>query len=99
LVIILIPVRELVYEHLTAPILGDETMTIFRNNHQTMLDLCDELSLICLDMLPIFAEYAQQGELLYYTEDMHLNPRGNEILAQAVHTFLQHNDLLQKSQS
>lgn len=99
LVVILIPVRELVYEHLTAPILGDETMTIFRDNHQVMLDLCDELSLTCFDMLPIFAQYAQQGELLYYTEDMHLNPRGNEVLAQAVYTFLQHNELLLKAQS
>ncbi|PJF28691.1 MAG: hypothetical protein CUN52_12185, partial [Phototrophicales bacterium] len=99
LVVILIPVRELVYETLTAPILGEETMTIFRHNHQTMRDLCDELLLTCLDMLPIFAQYAQQGELLYYTEDMHLNPRGNEVLAQAVYAFLQHNGLLLKAQS
>jgi hypothetical protein len=99
LVIILIPVRELVYESLTTPILGDETMQIFKNNHQAMLDLCDELGLACFDALPIFQEHAQNGELLYYTEDMHLNPHGNAVLADAIMNYLEHNDLLQKSQS
>lgn len=99
LVIILIPVRELVYESLTAPILGSETMQIFKDNHQTMLNLCDELGLTCLDMLPIFQEHAQNGELLYYTADMHLNPQGNQILANAVFAHFEHNGLLQKSQS
>ncbi len=99
MVVILIPVRELVYESLTAPLLGQETMQIFYDNHQAMLDLCDELALTCFDALPVFMEYAQQGELLYYTEDMHLNPRGNEILAEAIFGYLEHNDLLQKSQS
>jgi len=74
-------------------------MQIFYDNHQAMLDLCDELALTCFDALPVFMEYAQQGELLYYTEDMHLNPRGNEILAEAIFGYLEHNDLLQKSQS
>jgi len=99
LVILLIPVRELVYESLTAPILGDETMAIFKDNHQTMLDLCDELELTCFDLLPVFKEHAEQGELLYYTEDMHLNPHGNDVLAQAIYDYLEHNGLLQKSRS
>ncbi|MDX2078313.1 MAG: SGNH/GDSL hydrolase family protein [bacterium] len=99
LVIILIPVRELAYESLVAPILGEETMAIFHDNHQTMLDLCEELALTCFDALPIFKDHAEQGELLYYTEDMHLNPYGNKVLAEAVFAYLEDNELLQKSQS
>jgi len=79
LVIILIPTKEQVYRDLTEPLIGAEHMALLDQNYQMMLDFCAEQNFSCLDMLPVFQEYAD--EQLYYTTDIHLNPRGNEVLA------------------
>jgi hypothetical protein len=94
LVVVLIPLRELVYEHLTASILGEEGMRAFRSSHEAMLDLCAELDLRCLDMLPLLQAHALQGEHLYYTDDPHLNPHGNRVLADILATWLDEQGLL-----
>jgi hypothetical protein len=52
MVVVLIPLRELVYEHLTAPYLGEDGLRAFGSSYQAMLDLCAELVLTCLDALP-----------------------------------------------
>lgn len=88
LVIVLIPMRELVYAHLTAPILGEEGMRAFGGSHQAMLDLCAELQLTCLDTLPLLRAHAENGAHLYYTDDPHLNPYGNAVLAELVEAWL-----------
>jgi lysophospholipase L1-like esterase len=53
-----------------------------------MLDICDDLGLTCRDLLPDFQGYALAGEHLYYTDDMHLNPRGNLVMAEVIQTWL-----------
>lgn len=88
LAVFLIPTREEVYRDLTAPILGDDVVDKLGWPRREMLNLCEELELTCLDLLPQLQEYARQGEHLYYTEDMHLNPRGNEVVAQIVREWL-----------
>ena len=48
-----------------------------------MKDFCAQENLTCLDLLPILQDYADD-EQIYYTTDMHLNARGNAILAETL---------------
>jgi hypothetical protein len=86
--VFLIPTREEVYKHLTAPLMGEAEVDALGAPRRKMLDLCSELELTCLDLLPILQDYAKRGEHLYYTDDMHLNPRGNEVVAAEVESWL-----------
>ncbi len=82
LVILLMPTKEQVYRDLSEPLLGAEKLAVLDTPYQMMLDFCAAEGLTCLDPLPELQKYAQAGEQLYYTTDMHLNARGNEVLAQ-----------------
>ncbi len=93
-VVFLVPVREEVYSDLTAPLLGDDKMAIYASARTTMLDLCAELDLRCYDLLPDLQAYERRGEHLYYTEDMHLNPQGNAVVAELVQSWLDDLGLL-----
>jgi lysophospholipase L1-like esterase len=53
-----------------------------------MLDLCAELDLRCFDAYEALQARAQQGDALYYSDDMHLNPAGNRVLAEAISAWL-----------
>lgn len=88
LAVIILPTREEVYRDLTAPIMGEEAVNALGDPRRVMDDICAEQGLTCLDLLPIFQTYAQGGEHLYYTDDMHLNPTGNAILAYEVEAWL-----------
>jgi len=89
LAVFLIPTREEVYRALTAPIMGEGAVNLLGAPRRKMLELCEDLDLTCLDLLPILQAYAAQGEHLYYTDDMHLNPRGNEVVAKEVEAWLE----------
>lgn len=86
--VFLIPTREEVYRHLTAQVMGEAEVDALGAPRRKMLDLCGELDLNCLDLLPILQDYAKRGEHLYYTDDMHLNPRGNAVVAAEVGSWL-----------
>lgn len=86
-VIVIIPTREEVYRDITAPIMGEESVNRLQSARDAMLSLCDELSLTCFDAYDIFVEHASNGEALYFSDDMHLNPYGNQILAEALAEF------------
>lgn len=88
MVVVLIPTREEVYEHLTAPVMGAEAVAELGETRRVMNDLCADLGLTCLDTLDALQESARRGEHLYYTEDMHLNPNGNAVLADLVIAWL-----------
>lgn len=88
LAVFLIPTREEVYSDLTAPIIGEDVIDLLGGPRRKMLDVCDDLGLTCLDLLPILQRYARDGEHLYYTDDMHLNPRGNAVVAAEVEAWL-----------
>jgi SGNH hydrolase-like domain, acetyltransferase AlgX len=93
MVVVLIPTREEVYESVTADLLGDDLDKI-KSARYAMLDLCSELDLLCYDALNDLQISAQQGESLYYYDDMHFNPNGNRILAQWVQAWLNEQGLL-----
>ncbi len=91
LVVIIIPTREEVYDNLTEPIMGKAELDKQRSARLAMLDLCGELSLSCLDLLPGFQALAAEGQALYYADDMHLNPAGNQALAALLTEWLEAN--------
>jgi lysophospholipase L1-like esterase len=94
IVVIVIPTREEVYASLTEPMMGTEALNKLRSSHTAMLGLCTELSLTCYDPLPAFQERAAKGEMLYFADDMHLNPHGNAILAESLASWLKEKDLV-----
>lgn len=93
LVVLLLPTREEVYESYTAAALGGELDAI-RSARLAMLDLCGELQLVCYDALGDLRERAAAGELLYYADDLHLNPLGNRVYAELLRAWLDENGLL-----
>jgi len=86
LLVLLMPPKELVYRDMAEPLLGAEKMAILDRNYAMMLDLCAERGWTCFDPLPVFRDHA--AEQLYYTTDMHLNARGNTVLAEALAGWL-----------
>ncbi len=79
--VVLIPTREEVYAHLTAPIMGQEAVDRLAGARRAMLALCAELELACYDAFDALVADALAGEALYYEDDMHLNAAGNALLA------------------
>ena len=93
LLVLLIPTREEVYETWTGAAMGGELDTI-KSARLAMLDLCDELGLSCFDTLDGLRKRARDGSLLYYEDDLHLNPLGNHALAELVGEWLVERGLL-----
>jgi hypothetical protein len=83
LLIVLMPTKEQVYREMSEPLLGADKLALLDQPYQMMLDSCAQEDLTCLDLMPIFVPYAEAGEQLYYTTDMHLNAR-QPILAEAL---------------
>jgi hypothetical protein len=88
MVVVIIPTREEVYAAYTESIMGTAALNQIRSARTAMLELCTELDLACFDPLPAFQARAQNQELLYYLDDMHLNPYGNAILAAELSAWL-----------
>lgn len=97
LVVLLMPTKEQVYRSLSEPLLGADKIALLDKPYQMMLDFCQQQNLTCIDLLPILRPYADAGEQIYYTTDIHLNARGNEVLAEALATWLdQHPEIFKK---
>jgi hypothetical protein len=94
LVVLLVPTRELVYQDQTEPLLGGDEFAVWTSAHEAMLGLCSELQLACFDALPGLRERARLGEHLYWTDDPHLNPQGNAVLAELMRQYLGEQGLL-----
>lgn len=93
LVVVLVPTREEVYASLTAPALGSDLDAI-GSARLAMLDLCAELDLLCYDALADLQERAATSELLYYADDLHLNPLGNRVFAELLREWLDESGFL-----
>ncbi|MCY3798080.1 MAG: hypothetical protein OXG84_09745 [Chloroflexi bacterium] len=87
LVVVLVPTREEVYDSLTATALGDDLDKIV-SARLAMQALCAELSLTCYDALADLRKRAASSELLYFSDDLHLNPLGNRVFAELLHLWL-----------
>lgn len=86
LLFVLLPTKEQVYHEMSEPLLGAEKIDLLQASYDMMADFCESQGLTCLDMLPILR--AHTDEQLYYTTDMHLNPRGNALLAATLAEWL-----------
>lgn len=93
LAVVLVPTREEVYQQFTAAALGDELDRII-SARSAMLDLCAELDLLCYDALADLRERSRDGVLLYYEDDLHLNPLGNQVFAELLAGWLAEQNLL-----
>lgn len=95
LVVLLIPTREEVYEDVALPLLGPEVMDIYRSAREAMLGFCEELDVLCYDLLDDLRTLAYfSEELFYYSDDLHLNPAGNAVLAELLWGWLGGHGLL-----
>lgn len=88
LVVVIIPTREEVYSDITAPVMGADKLSTLESARDTMLELCAELAIECLDPTDELSERAQ-STALYYADDMHLNAAGNAALAEVLQGWLQ----------
>lgn len=88
MLVILIPTREEVYAHLTEALMAPGEMDALRSARQSMLTLCDELRLNCLDLLDTLSGTALEEDALYFSDDLHLTPRGNAIVAETIQQWL-----------
>ncbi|MCA9911865.1 MAG: hypothetical protein KC496_00885, partial [Anaerolineae bacterium] len=83
-----------VYQHVTSPIMGADAIAALASAREAMVQQCTQLALRCYDPTEMLREHAVAGEALYYSDDMHLNPHGNAILAEDFAAWLAQNDLL-----
>ena len=93
LAVVLVPTREEVYDSLTAAAMGDDLDRI-GSARRAMLDLCAELQLLCYDALADLQKASVSNELLFYSDDLHLNPSGNRAFAELLHKWLVADGLL-----
>lgn len=93
LVVVLMPTREQVYAEWTSEALRDDLDKI-DSARLAMLELCEELELLCYDPLTEMQALAETANLLYYDDDMHLNPEGNRVFANLVGQWLSENELI-----
>ncbi|MBN1679501.1 MAG: SGNH/GDSL hydrolase family protein [Anaerolineae bacterium] len=88
LLIVLMPTKEQVYRDMAEPLVGVDHMALLDEGRDRMLAFCEQENLTCFDPLPVLQAVAAQGEQLYFTTDMHLNARGNDVLAEALAGWL-----------
>ena len=93
LAVVLVPTREEVYAEFTAPALGEE-LTQIMSARLAMLGVCADLALHCYDALADLQARTRDGALLYYEDDLHLNPLGNQVFAELVAAWLTERHLL-----
>lgn len=91
LVIVIMPTREEVYSDLTLPYIGTAGLAKLQSARTAMIALCEDLALVCYEPFEAFQTAARQGEALYHVDDMHLNPHGNQLLAELLAAWLEEN--------
>jgi hypothetical protein len=94
LVIVLIPTKEEVYASYLTDVLSQVYLDNLSEGRQRMLALCATRGWRCLDATDALRAAADSGELLYHWYDLHINPRGNAIVAKLVGDYLLQEGLL-----
>ena len=90
-VVILMPTKEEVYRHLTEPYLGAVYLDQLAEPRLRLLAFCAAERLTCLDLTPALSARAQQGQQLFFGDDVHLNALGNRAVVEIVADFLAQN--------
>ncbi len=87
-ILILMPTKEEVYRHLTERYLGSAYLEGLAEPRLRLLAFCAAERLTCFDLTPALTERALRGEQLFFSDDIHLNPTGNQAVAEIVADFL-----------
>jgi hypothetical protein len=77
LLVVLIPSKEQSYWHIVKGLVEDPQNCDVDGPDTLVKNLCEEQGIKYLDLTPVFREYAQKGEQLYYAQDGHWNKEGN----------------------
>jgi hypothetical protein len=93
-VVVLVPTKEEVYRRWTEPQLGAEIIEGLKVPRLRLMDFCAANNLTCFDVEEALKTAAEDGTHLYYKDDMHLNPAGNRVLADALAAFLDDEGIL-----
>lgn len=83
LIVVLAPTKEAVYWR------GEALERIaLESNDRWAAKLCRRLGIACLPLLPVFLGAARQAGPLYFREDVHWNPAGHRLAAEAIARFI-----------
>ncbi len=94
LLIVFIPTKEEAYAEVLIGTLGKDYLDKIGEGRRKLVAQCQQNGWNCLDMTSIFQEAVRNGKSVYYGFDSHLDPVGNQILAQAVEDFIAAKKLL-----
>lgn len=97
-VIVLVPTKEEVYRAELLDVLGADYLANLAEGRARMLALCAERGWRCLDATEPLRAAVQAGEHVYHARDLHINARGNAILAAFVGDYLVREGLLSPAQ-
>lgn len=83
LLVVAAPTREAVYWRGAA---GERQA--LEHNDRWLAQLCRQLDIPCLSLLPAFQRAAQREQLLYFGQDVHWNPAGHRLAAREIANFV-----------
>lgn len=87
LAVVIVLTREEVYREFTAAAMGADLDRV-ASARLAMLKLCADLDLFCYDALANLQARTRGGKLLYYEDDLHFNPLGNQVFAELLAGWL-----------
>lgn len=87
-VVVIVPTKEEIYRRWTEPEMGAARIDGLEAPRRRLMAFCAAQDLTCFDAEAALKAASAGGAHLYYKDDMHLNPAGNRVLADAVAAFL-----------
>jgi len=94
LVVLLFPFKEQVHWFILKQYLEPSEQADVNWPLELIARYCQANGIRCLDLTPGLVARAKAGEQLYYRYDMHLNPTGNQAVADRVYEYLESEGLL-----
>jgi hypothetical protein len=93
-IILMMPTKEEVYRDLTEPKMGSAALDGLAAPRLRLMDFCKAQNLTCYDMTAVLVAKAKQNVLLFHYDDIHMNPEGNRVFADAVAALLKTEGVL-----
>lgn len=86
--VVIVPTKEEAYAKITAPIMGEAALATLRAPRERLLQFCAANKLDCLDLTPALVAAADADQQVFFPDDIHLTPLGNQIVAGAIAAHL-----------
>jgi hypothetical protein len=95
MLMVFIPTKEEAYaEVLRGKYLEGSYLEAMTESRRRLLELCAEQGWHCLDATPALQEAVRKGRNVYYAQDFHLNPAGNQVLVDLIARYITDHQLL-----